>query len=162
MVALNPTIFVALWGLFQVAIELRQQPFMLWIHDLSRPDVIASLPIKIPLFGIDKISGLALLMGITTFFQQKITVKDPKQQSLIYIMPVMLTLMFMSFPSGLNLYYFMFNVLSIAQQFYINKKHDNVVLEPVAQKPGRKKGFMERLMETAEQSAKAQQQKRKR
>jgi hypothetical protein len=56
----------------------------------------------------------------------------------------------------------MFNVLSIAQQFYINKKHDNVVLEPVAQKPGRKKGFMERLMETAEQSAKAQQQKRKR
>ena len=159
---LQMPIFVALWGLFQVAIELRQQPFMLWIHDLSRPDVIASLPLKIPLFGIDKISGLALLMGITTFFQQKMTVKDPKQQSLIYIMPIMLTLMFMSFPSGLNLYYFMFNILSIAQQFYINKKHDNVVLEPVAQKPGRKKGFMERLMETAEQSAKAQQQKRKR
>jgi YidC/Oxa1 family membrane protein insertase len=158
---LQMPIFVAMWGLFQVAIELRQQPFLWWINDLSRPDIIASLPIKIPLFGIDKISGLALLMGITTFVQQKMTVKDPKQQSLVYIMPVMLTLMFMSFPSGLNLYYFMFNLFSIIQQFYVNKKHDNVVLEPVAQKPGKKKGFMERLMETAEQSAKAQQQKRK-
>jgi YidC/Oxa1 family membrane protein insertase len=159
---LQMPIFVALWGLFQVAIELRQQPFVLWIKDLSRPDVIADLPTKIPIFGIDKISGLALLMGITTFIQQKMTVKDPKQQSLIYIMPIFLTLMFMGFPSGLNLYYFMFNLFSIAQQVYINKKHDNVVLEPVAQKPGKKKGFMERLMETAEQSAKAQQQKRKR
>ena len=158
---LQMPIFVAMWGLFQVAIELRQQPFLWWINDLSRPDVIASLPLKIPLFGIDRISGLALLMGITTFVQQKMTVKDPKQQSLVYIMPVMLTLMFMSFPSGLNLYYFMFNLFSIIQQFYVNKKHDNVVLEPVAQKPGKKKGFMERLMETAEQSAKAQQQKRK-
>lgn len=158
---LQMPIFVALWGLFQVAIELRQQPFMLWINDLSQPDIIAKLPVKIPIFGIDTISGLALLMGITTFIQQKMTVKDPKQQSLVYIMPVMLTLMFMSFPSGLNLYYFMFNLFSIIQQFYVNKKHDNVVLEPVAQKPGKKKGFMERLMETAEQSAKAQQQKRK-
>lgn len=158
---LQMPIFVALWGLFQVAIELRQQPFMFWINDLSRPDVIASLPLKIPLFGIDQISGLALLMGITTFVQQKMTVKDPKQQSLVYIMPAMLTLMFMSFPSGLNLYYFMFNLFSILQQFYVNKKHDNVVLEPVPQRPGKKKGFMERMMETAEQSAKAQQQKRK-
>ena len=158
---LQMPIFVALWGLFQVAIDLRQQPFMFWINDLSRPDVIAKLPVKIPLFGIDVISGLALLMGITTFVQQKMTIKDPKQQSLVYIMPIMLTLMFMSFPSGLNLYYFMFNLFSIIQQFYVNKKHDNVVLEPVPQKPGKKKGFMERLMEQAEQTAKAQQQKRK-
>lgn len=158
---LQMPIFVALWGLFQVAIDLRQQPFMFWINDLSRPDVITKLPMKIPLFGIDVISGLALLMGITTFIQQKMTIKDPKQQSLVYIMPIMLTLMFMSFPSGLNLYYFMFNVFSIIQQFYVNKKHDNVVLEPFPQKPGKKKGFMERLMEQAEQTAKAQQQKRK-
>jgi YidC/Oxa1 family membrane protein insertase len=158
---LQMPIFVALWGLFQVAIDLRQQPFMFWINDLSRPDVIAKLPMKIPLFGIDVISGLALLMGITTFIQQKMTIKDPKQQSLVYIMPIMLTLMFMSFPSGLNLYYFMFNLFSIIQQFYVNKKHDNVVLEPVPQKPGKKKGFMERLMEQAEHAAKTQQQKRK-
>lgn len=159
---LQMPIFVALWGLFQVAIDLRQQPFVWWITDLSRPDVIFRLPMKIPLFGIDIISGLALLMGITTFIQQKMTMKDPKQQSLVYIMPIMLTIMFMSFPSGLNLYYFMFNLFSIAHQIYINKKHDNVVLEPVPQKPGKKKGFMERLMEQAEQAAKAQHQKRKR
>lgn len=158
---LQMPIFVALWGLFQTAIELRQQPFILWIRDLSRPDVIIDLGTKIPLFGIDKISGLALLMGITTFIQQKMTVKDPKQQSLVYIMPIMLTLMFMNFPSGLNLYYFMFNIFSIIQQIYVNKKHDNVELVPVQQKPGKKKGFMERLMEQAEQTAKSQQQKKR-
>jgi YidC/Oxa1 family membrane protein insertase len=75
---LQMPIFVALWGLFQVAIELRQQPFILWINDLSLPDVIYELPFRLPLFGMDQISGLALLMGITTFIQQKMSIKDPK------------------------------------------------------------------------------------
>ncbi|HEY6906050.1 MAG TPA: membrane protein insertase YidC, partial [Ignavibacteriaceae bacterium] len=158
---LQMPIFIALWGLFKTAIELRQQPFVFWMKDLSTPDIIASLPFKIPLFGIDQISGLALLMGITTFVQQKMSVKDPKQAGLVYIMPIMLTIMFMSFPSGLNLYYFMFNVFSIAQQYYINHKHDGMELVPVAN-PNKKKGFMARLMEAAEQNAKVQQQKRKR
>ena len=159
---LQMPIFIALWGLFKTAIELRQQPFILWIKDLSAPDVIAQLPFKLPLFGIDQISGLALLMGVTTFVQQKMSVKDPKQAGLVYIMPVMLTIMFMSFPSGLNLYYFMFNVFSIAQQYYINHKHDGMELVPV-KNPNKKKGFMSRLMEAAEQNAKVQQQqKRKR
>ncbi len=158
---LQMPIFVALWGLFQVAIELRQQPFMLWITDLSRPDIIYHLPFKIPLFGINQISGLALLMGITTFVQQKMSVKDPKQQGLVYIMPVMLTLMFMGFPSGLNLYYFMFNVFSIGQQYYINHKHDGMELQPV-KNPKKGKGFMSKLMEAAEQNQKTQQSKKRR
>lgn len=158
---LQMPIFIALWGLFQVAIDLRQQPFFGWITDLSRPDVIYKLPFKLPIFGIDQIAGLALLMGITTFIQQKMSIKDPKQQALIYIMPVMLTILFMSFPSGLNLYYFMFNILSIGQQYYINHKHDGLVLEPV-KNPKKRKGFMAKLMEAAEQNAKTQQQKRKR
>ncbi len=153
-------IFIALWGLFQVAIDLRQQPFIFWIQDLSRPDLIAQLPFRLPIFNIDQISGLALLMGITTFIQQKMSIKDPKQQMLVYIMPVMLTILFMSFPSGLNLYYFMFNLLSIAQQYYINHKHDGMVLEPV-KNPKKKQGFMARMMEAAEQRAKAQQQRKK-
>jgi YidC/Oxa1 family membrane protein insertase len=157
---LQMPIFVALWGLFQVAIDLRQQPFIFWITDLSRPDVILDMGFKLPLFGIDKISGLALLMGITTFIQQKMSIKDPKQQSLVYIMPVMLTLIFMAFPSGLNLYYFMFNLFSIAQQYYINHKHDGMVLEPV-KNPAKKKGFMQRMMAAAEESAKSQQQRKK-
>jgi YidC/Oxa1 family membrane protein insertase len=157
---LQMPIFVALWGMFQSAIDLRQQPFFGWITDLSQPDVIFNLGYKLPIFGIQEISGLALLMGITTFVQQKMTIKDPKQQAMIYMMPVMLTLLFMSFPSGLNLYYFMFNVLSIAQQYYINHKGGTVELVPVAN-PNKKKGFMSRLMEAAEEQAKTQKKKRK-
>jgi YidC/Oxa1 family membrane protein insertase len=157
---LQMPIFVALWGLFQVAIDLRQQPFIFWIQDLSRPDIIFHIPFKLPLFGIDQVSGLALLMGITTFVQQKMSVKDPKQQSLVYIMPVFLTLMFMSFPSGLNLYYFMFNVFSIAQQYYINHKHSDMVLEPV-KKTKKSGGFMDRIMQAAEQKQKDQQQQQR-
>jgi len=157
---LQMPIFIALWGLFKAAIQLRQQPFVFWITDLSRPDTIYTLPFKIPFVGIDQISGLAVLMGIATFFQQKMTMKDPNQQALVYLMPIMLTLMFMSFPSGLNLYYFMFNVFSIAQQYYINHKHDGMVLEPV-KNPKTKKGFMSRMLEAAEQNAKTQQKKRR-
>jgi YidC/Oxa1 family membrane protein insertase len=157
---LQMPIFVALWGLFQTAIELRQQSFIWWITDLSRPDIIFNMGFKIPLFNVEHISGLALLMGITTFVQQKMTVKDPSQKAMIYMMPVMLTLMFMSFPSGLNLYYFMFNLFSIAQQYYINVKHDDMVLEPV-KNPKKKGGFMQRMMEAAEKNAKAQQQIKK-
>lgn len=157
---LQMPIFIALWGLFQAAIELRQQPFIFWINDLSAPDLIYDLGFKLPIFGIQEISGLALLMGITTFVQQKMTMKDPKQQALVYLMPVMLTILFMTFPSGLNLYYFMFNVFSIGQQYYINHKQSDVVLEPVDPSK-RKKGFMQKLMDAAEQQSKGQQKGRK-
>ncbi|OIP55588.1 MAG: preprotein translocase YidC [Ignavibacteria bacterium CG2_30_36_16] len=154
---LQMPIFIALWGLFQSVIELRQQPFILWITDLSAPDTIINLGFNIPLFGISTISGLALLMGVTTFIQQKQSVKDPKQQALVYVMPVMLTLLFMSFPSGLNLYYFMFNLFTIIQQYYINHTHKDLELVPV--KEGKqKKGFMQRMMQAAEQNAKTQKQ----
>ena len=158
---LQMPIFIALWGLFKTAIELRQQPFVWWITDLSRPDVILNLSFKLPLFGINEISGLALLMGITTFFQQKMSVKDPNQKALVYVMPVMLTLMFMSFPSGLNLYYFLFNLFSIVQQYYINHRHDGMELVPV-NKPNKKQGFMGRLMEAAEQKQREQTKQRRR
>ena len=157
---LQMPIFIALWELLKVAIELRQQPFIFWIKDLSRPDVIFQLPFKLPFFGIDQVSGLALLMGIATFFQQKMTVQDPKQKALVYIMPIFLTILFMSFPAGLNLYYFMFNVFSIAQQYYINHKHDGMELQPV-KNANKKKGFMTRMMEAAEQNTKIQQKKRR-
>ena len=60
---LQMPIFIALWGLFKIAIELRQQPFMFWINDLSQPDVIINLPFKLPIFGIDQISGLGSFNG---------------------------------------------------------------------------------------------------
>ncbi|HEX3074982.1 MAG TPA: membrane protein insertase YidC, partial [Ignavibacteriales bacterium] len=152
---LQMPILIALWGLFNVAIEIRQQPFMLWIDNLSSPDIIFSLPFKIPFFGIEHISGLALLLGITMYLQQQMSVKDPSQKMMIYIMPPLFTLMFMSFPSGLNLYYLMFNVFSIAQQYYINTRKDDTVLEPV-KNPKKKGGFMQKMMEAAEKNAQVQ------
>ncbi len=152
-------ILYALFGVFQSTIELRHAEFIWWIKDLSAPDVLFHLPFKIPLFGIDQVSGLATLMGITMFIQQKMTVTDPKQKSLVYIMPIMLTLLFFSFPSGLNLYYFMFNLLSIGQQYYTTKirppKEDEI------KKPS-KPGFMQRFMERIQQQQKEMNKRKKR
>jgi len=151
-ILLQMPILIALYGLFRATIELRQQPFMLWIKDLSVPDTIVHLPFRLPFFMIDEISGLALLLGLTMFIQQKMTITDPRQKVLVYMMPILLTLLFNSFPSGLNLYYFMFNLFSIGQQYYINKFSKPIELKPVDRKS--KKGFMQKLMEQAEQNAK--------
>lgn len=123
-------ILYALFGVFNSAIELRHASF-LWIKDLAAPDVLFKLPFKIPIFGIDQVSGLAILMGITMFIQQKMTVTDPKQKAMVYIMPVMLTLLFFSFPAGLNLYYFMFNLFTIAYQWWTNKNNPESKTEVV-------------------------------
>ncbi|RJQ59039.1 MAG: membrane protein insertase YidC [Stygiobacter sp.] len=156
---LQMPILVALWSLFNVAIDIRQQPFMLWIDNLSSPDIIYKIPFTLPL-GINVISGLAILMGVTMFIQQKMSVKDPTQKAMIYIMPVMFTIMFMSMPSGLNLYYFVFNLLGIIQQYYVTHKHNLEPLVPVAN-PNKKKGFMARMMDAAEKQAHIQKQAKK-
>ncbi|HEY4612166.1 MAG TPA: YidC/Oxa1 family insertase periplasmic-domain containing protein, partial [Bacteroidota bacterium] len=127
-------ILIALFNVFRGAIELRQAEFFWWITDLSIPDYIVTLPFTIPLFGITQLSGLALMMGVTMFIQQKMSIKDPRQKMMVYLMPVIFTLMFNSFPSGLNLYYFVFNILSIGQQMYINKQHDSEPLRKVEKK----------------------------
>ncbi len=151
---LQMPILFALFTFFKVMVEIRQQPFILWIDNLSAPDVIYTLPFKIPIFGVDQISGLAVLLGITMFLQQKMTMKDPSQKAMVYLMPVMFTFMFMGFPSGLNLYYFMFNLLSIVQQYYINH-HGEQELKPVAN-PKKKSGFMQKMMQAAEEQQKNQ------
>ena len=132
-------ILYALYMVFRSAIDLRQANFVWWINDLSVPDVIYSLPFHLPFFGVKDISGLAILMGITMFVQQKMSVKDPRQKMMIWMMPIMWVLLFMSFPSGLNLYYTVFNVLAIAQQVYVNKQGGDEPprkLEPKKKKSG--------------------------
>ena len=136
-ILLQMPILYALYAVFRAHIDLRQANFIWWITDLSIPDTIVSLPFQIPLFGMNEISGIALLMGITMFVQQKMTVKDPRQKMMVWMMPVMLTLVFNSLPSGLNLYYAVFNILSIAQQVLINKQHDNEPLRKVEPKKRR-------------------------
>lgn len=141
---LQMPILFALYTVFRGSIELRQADFIWWITDLSIPDTIITLPFTVPLFQITDVSGLALLMGITMFVQQKMTVTDPRQKAMVWMMPVLMTLLFNSFPAGLNLYYFVFNLLSIGQQMWINKHHGSEPLRKVDPKK-KPQGIMGRL-----------------
>ncbi len=119
-----PLLF-AMFTVFSSTISFRQAPFFGWINDLSLPDTIFTLPFSIPFYG-NHVALLPLLMGVTMFIQQKMSITDPKQKAMIYIMPIMFTLMFNNFPSGLNLYYALFNVLSIIQQKYMTKPPEDL------------------------------------
>ncbi len=97
-------IFLALYYMLMGSVELRHAPFALWIHDLSAQDPYYILPI---------------LMGVTMFFIQKMsptTVTDPMQQKIMTWMPVIFTVFFLWFPSGLVLYYIVSNLVTILQQ----------------------------------------------
>ena len=107
MVIQMPILF-SLFNVFRGAIELRQSEFMFWITDLSQPDRL--------FIGGFEIHLLPLLMAVSTFVQSKMTMKDPKQAFMVYIMPVFMTWIFWSMSSGLVLYWTMFNVLTILQQ----------------------------------------------
>ena len=114
-----PVLF-ALFIVFRSTIQLRSQPFIWWINDLSAPDTI-HLGFQLPFLG-DSIHILPFLMGITMIWQSKMSMTDPKQKFMIYFMPVFLIFIFYSFPSGLNLYYAVFNILSMVQTRMIKKK----------------------------------------
>ncbi len=150
-------ILYALWGTLSSAIELRQAGFALWIHDLSIPDAVMQLPFSVPLLG-DKLSGLALIMGTTLFVQQWMMITDPKQRIMVYFMPVILTLTFNHLPSGLNLYYLTFNILSIGQQIYMTKFSKNTLtLEQMrTMAKGKKKGWLAQKLEEAQKMAEVQ------
>lgn len=138
-------ILYALYMVFRSAIQLRQASFLWWIKDLSIPDVIYSLPFHLPFFGIKDISGLSVLMGITMFVQQKMSVQDPRQKMMVWMMPIMYVLLFMSFPSGLNLYYTTFNIMAIGQQLYINKQAEGEPLRKVEPKKKRQGGIFKNI-----------------
>ncbi|HEY9167172.1 MAG TPA: membrane protein insertase YidC [Candidatus Kryptonia bacterium] len=136
---LQMPILYALWAIFRSNIALRQANFIWWMKDLSVPDTIVHLPFTVPFLGVNQISGLAFLMAVTMLVQQKMSIKDPRQQFMVWFMPVMFWLIFNNLPSGLNLYYFVFNILSIGQQYLLNRKPAEAVLvkPPPPKKPGR-------------------------
>ena len=106
----------ALFIVFRSTIQLRGASFIPgWIDDLSSADTIFTLPFSLPLYG-DQFNILPILMAVTMMFQSKMTMQDPKQKAMVYLMPIFMLLIFNQFPSGLNLYYTMFNVLTIFQQ----------------------------------------------
>ena len=104
-------VFIALYAVLANCIELRQAPFMLWIDDLSVPDVLFRV-------GGFPIHLLPFVMFLTTIWQQKLTpMTDPRQKMIGYMMPVMMLFLFYSFPAGLNLYWTVNNLLTVAQQW---------------------------------------------
>ena len=105
-------VFFALYRVLLNADELQGAPWILWIQDLSRMDPYYVLPV---------------LMGASMYFQQKITpsnITDPLQEKIFKFFPVIMTVFFVTFPSGLVLYWLTNNILSIAQQYYINRAYD--------------------------------------
>ncbi len=99
-------VFIALYWVLVESVQLRQAPFMLWIHDLTARDPFYILP---------------LLVGASMFLQQRLSPPppDPTQAKIMMFMPVIFTVLFINFPAGLMLYWFVNNILSFLQQWYI-------------------------------------------
>lgn len=118
---LQMPVFVALFNILYMTIDLRQAPFFGWITDLSAQDPYYVLPI---------------IMGVTMIIQQKImpTTMDPTQAKIMLLLPAFMTLLFLSFPAGLVLYWLTNNIVTITQQFvtdrYIFKKRPITSPEP--------------------------------
>jgi len=122
-----------LWAVFIIfrnTIELRGAEFVWWINDLSAPDTIFQLPFSIPFYG-NLVNILPIVMGVSMYIQQKMTMKDPKQKAMVYFMPIFFTLLFNTFPSGLNLYYTLFNFFTILQQKFTPEKKGDMVSSAV-------------------------------
>jgi len=118
-------IFFALYRMLYSAVELRHAPFFGWITDLSAPDRLFHFGFSIPMMVQPTgIPVLTLLMGATMFLQQKMSPStgDPTQAKMMMMMPLVMTVIFVNFSSGLVLYWLVNNVLSISQQYYITKK----------------------------------------
>lgn len=115
-------ILIGLFQVFRSTIMLRKAEFLGVIKDLSAPDHI------IPLAG--GVHLLPVLMAATMIIQQKMTVQDPKQKMMGYMMPLVMLFIFYNFSAGLNLYYLIFNILSIVQDYWIKKNKKQTEIAP--------------------------------
>ena len=108
-ILLQIPVFIALYWVLLESVEMRQAPFALWLNDLSAPDPYFILPV---------------LMGVSMFLQQKLspTPVDEIQKKVMMFMPLVLTVLFLGFPQGLVLYWVVNNVLTIGQQWLINRR----------------------------------------
>jgi YidC/Oxa1 family membrane protein insertase len=112
-------IFWAFFTMLRNAYELRNADWILWVKDLSASDQFMHL-------GDFNVNLLPLLMGLGMFFQQRMTmaVSDPTQKRIMYLMPIIFTFMFWSFPSGLVLYWLTNSIISMIEQYFIIKKDE--------------------------------------
>ena len=175
-------VFYALFMFFPTAFALRQKGF-LWADDLSSYDIVAELPFKIPLYG-DHISLFPILAAIAIFFYMKLTTgqqaaSQPMQEGMpdmqkmmkymIYFAPVMMLIFFNQYASGLSLYYFISNLISIGillviKNFVLDEEKIHANIQVKKAKPKKESRFqkkMKDMMEQAEQQKQMQQKKKK-
>jgi len=99
-------IFFALYQTLISSIEFRQAPFIFWLTDLSIKDPLYILPIA---------------MGVIMLIQSLMTTLDPRQRFMIVIMPIFMVFIFLNFPSGLQLYWFSYNILTLIEHIIIKR-----------------------------------------
>lgn len=125
-IILQIPIFFAIYRVLSNAIELKSAPWIFWVQDLAAMDPYFVLPI---------------LMGLTMFLQQRITpanFTDPMQEKIMKFLPLIFTFFFISFPAGLTLYWFINNLFSIGQQYYVNKLFEKRKQEQTVEKGNKK------------------------
>ncbi len=117
-IAIQIPVFIALYWVLLSTVEMRNAPWVMWVHDLAAPDTSLGVWFGVPV-GI-----LPIVMTLTTVLQTALNPAppDPMQAKLMWIMPLAFSVMFFFFPSGLVLYWITNNVLSIAQQWIINTR----------------------------------------
>ncbi len=159
-------VFYALFSFFPVAFALRQKSF-LWADDLSSYDSILELPFNIPFYG-DHISLFPILASIAIFIYTMMTMGQqqpppqpgmPNMKFIMYLMPLMMLFFFNNYSSGLSLYYFVSNLLTILlmvviKNFVVNESKILLQIEENKKKPRRVSGFSARLQKAMEQAEK--------
>jgi len=117
-IAVQIPFFIALYWVLLSSVEMRNAPWIGWVHDLAAPDTAFGIWFGVP------IGLLPILMTATSVFQTWLnpTPPDPIQAKMMWFMPLAFSVMFFFFPAGLVLYWLSNNILSIAQQWMINKQ----------------------------------------
>ena len=175
-------VFYALFQFFPSAFDLRQKSF-LWVNDLSSYDTIANLPFNIPFYG-DHVSLFPLLASIAIFFYMRLTTgqqmaSQPTQEGMpdmskmmkymMYFSPIMMLFFFNNYASGLSLYYFISNLISIGiilviKNYILDEDKIHAQIQEKKKKPKKQGRFQKKMadmMEQAEKQKQAQQKKKK-
>ncbi|MBT2161720.1 membrane protein insertase YidC [Zobellia barbeyronii] len=160
---LQMPIFYALFMFFPTSFALRQKPF-LWADDLSSYDVVANLPFHIPYYG-DHVSLFPILASIAIFFYMTMTTGQnmpqqpgmPNMKFIMYLMPLMMLFFFNNYASGLSLYYFVSNMITIGimlviKNFILDDKKIHAQIQENKKKPKKENKFQKKMREMMEQA----------
>ncbi|WP_303318032.1 membrane protein insertase YidC [Flavivirga abyssicola] len=172
-------VFYALFQFFPSAFDLRQKSF-LWVEDLSSYDTVANLPFNIPFYG-DHVSLFPLLASIAIFFYMRLTTgqqvnTQPQQEGMpdmgkmmkymMYFSPIMMLFFFNNYASGLSLYYFISNLISIGiilviKNYILDEDKIHAQIQENKKKPKKQSKFQARMQDMMEQAEKQKQAQKK-